>query len=569
MNGRTTQRRQGTRRGRSFARRALATATVGTMSWLAVGTATAHAATAPAPLAAPTIAQRVEPAVELIETDVSGSITYYDVTLDTNALLAWAQNDPGVQGVASPQDATRLLVKELTAHPGAYLQRGRGTTLQDELVYDGSGFNVTPDGYIVTNAHVATVSKSEAVNGFVHDTLKPAVNTITQSMEQQLASLTWNGTALQVPDDQSQAVQDLVLGYIQATAEVGNISTTVYAGGGPNMSRNLVHKGQVARVVASGDMFPGKDVAILKIEADNLPTVPLGDDTLLQTGDTVYALGYPGDATFDPSIVADTVTAQPTLSNGTVSNRLQSSKANYQYIENTATINHGNSGGALVDAQGHVVGITTASDSSTEQGNGVNGGKFFYAVPISVVNDFLTANHVRPAGSPDQAMYDKAVDLMSQSHYKAALDQLRTARSDGYNSPYLAQQMDRANAAIAAHRDVPLPSGSSSMLPIAGGIGAAVALAAVGFIIAGRRRSGRTAPQPTFPTTMTGATWQPYEPAPTEPVGTVSPVATVAQHSEPAAAWGPMPVSAPASVPASVPASAPAGGNDGFDPRLW
>src|SRR5205814_1235202 len=118
---------------------------------------------------------------------------------------------------------------------------------------------------------------------------------------------------------------------------------------GPNLSRNLTQKGQVARVVASGDAFPGKDVAILKIDAHNLPTLPIGDDTQLQTGDSVHSVGYPGDATFDPTTISDAVTANATQADGTVSNRLQSSKANYTFIENTATINHGNSGGALLN----------------------------------------------------------------------------------------------------------------------------------------------------------------------------------------------------------------------------
>src|SRR6202011_5382925 len=105
------------------------------------------------------------------------------------------------------------------------------------------------------------------------------------------------------------------------------------------------------------------------------------------------------------------VTADSTMDDGTVSNRLQSSKANYQIIENTATINHGSSGGPLVNDQGQVVGLTTAVDASTEQKNGVNGGKFFFAVPSSVITDLLTANHVVPSTSRDQVVYDKALDL--------------------------------------------------------------------------------------------------------------------------------------------------------------
>ena len=55
-----------------------------------------------------------------------------------------------------------------------------------------------------------------------------------------------------------------------------------------------------AEVSAAGKQIPGKDVAVLKVERKDLPTVPLGDDSQVNTGDRVYVLGYPGVATFHP-----------------------------------------------------------------------------------------------------------------------------------------------------------------------------------------------------------------------------------------------------------------------------
>ena len=150
----------------------------------------------------------------------------------------------------------------------------------------------------------------------------------------ELTNINFGGHPLAIPDDQQPAIKGLIGKFIDATAQAGNITTTVYAGGGPTLSRNLLHRGQVARVVASGDVFPGKDVAILKIDARNLPVLSLGDDAAMQTGDAVHAIGYPGDATFDPTQISDTVSADSTMSDGIVSNRLQSSKANYQIVEN-------------------------------------------------------------------------------------------------------------------------------------------------------------------------------------------------------------------------------------------
>jgi S1-C subfamily serine protease len=445
----------------------------------------------PQPLTPQQTAGRVQPATQLIETDVAGTLTYYDLTLNIDAVTSWAENSADVQSyglVGDYADAVRALIKEISVHPNAYLQKGDAVPINDELVYQGSGWNITPNGYIITNAHVATINKDEAIQGFVQDTLQPAIDGLTKSFNSQIATLTFGGTALAVPDDQQAVVQKLVLDFISTTANVGNITTTVYVGGGPTLSLNLTKKGQVATVVDSGQVFPGEDVAILKVEANNLPTISLGDDSALQVGDSVYAVGYPGDATFDPSTVSEDVTAQSTMTTGTVSNRLQSSKANYQYIENTAASNHGSSGGPLVNSQGQAVGIVTASDNSTEGANGVNGGKLFYAVPASVIRQFLQKDNILPAASPDQATFNQALELMAQSHYRAALKDLRQDQIDGYSTPYLQQALDTANAAVAAGKDKPVPGSDSGVFLMAAIAVSAVALSAGSAIFVLRRR---------------------------------------------------------------------------------
>ena len=530
---------------RTTVKRALAAMTVGAVTLLGVGVSSASAASTSTTAAAPTltpqqVAQRVEPAIELVETDTTGSVRYYDVSVNGDALINWARQDSSLNAAGNMYDGPAWWSTRSAKYPTSFLSKGSGTTVDAELVSLGSGFNVTPDGYIVTNAHVATISKRDAENGFLDQSMQSVIDALTKNLETQLATFTWGpaNTPLQVPTDEASTVRQIVIDYILSTAQFGDISTTVYAGGGPNISEDLVHKGQVARVVAAGTVFPGKDVALLKIEANDLPTVPLGDDTTLQTGDAVYATGYPGDATFDPSVVSRDVTAQPTLSAGTVSNRLQSSAADYRYIENTATINHGNSGGALVNAQGQVVGITTAMDSSTEAANGDNGGKFFYAVPTSVVHAFLVNNGVHWTASADQATFETALDLMTAQHYKAAVVDLKTVATDGFNTPYVQQYLQQANAAIAAGKDVPLPGSSSAMLPIAGGVAAVLVLAGAVIVFARRRRSTPTPSVPAAAYLPPTASMVPATTSPVAPVvSLVDPAPDRSRPRRPPGAW--------------------------------
>ncbi len=120
-----------------------------------------------------------------------------------------------------------------------------------------------------------------------------------------------------------------------------------------------------ARVVGRD---PNTDVAVLKIEGTNLPTVQLGRSDGLQVGDWVLALGY-------PMSLGETVTAGIVSAKGkSLRIMRQSREADApleHFIQTDAAINPGNSGGPLVDLDGRVVGINTAIASPTGSVRGV------------------------------------------------------------------------------------------------------------------------------------------------------------------------------------------------------
>ena len=112
------------------------------------------------------------------------------------------------------------------------------------------------------------------------------------------------------------------------------------------------------------------DVAVVKIDASELPAITLGDSSKLQVGDYVLAIG-------DPFGVGETVT------NGIVSatGRNGLDIENYEdFIQTDAPINPGNSGGALINARGELVGINTAILSANGGGNEGIG----FAIPIDL-----------------------------------------------------------------------------------------------------------------------------------------------------------------------------------------
>ena len=121
------------------------------------------------------------------------------------------------------------------------------------------------------------------------------------------------------------------------------------------------------------------DIAVLKVDAENLSPVVLGDSGNLNVGDTVVAIGNPlGELTF--SLTAGVVSAldrEVTLS-GNVTMEL---------IQTDCAINSGNSGGALFNLYGEVIGITNAKYSSS--GSGASIDNIGFAIPINSVMNIV------------------------------------------------------------------------------------------------------------------------------------------------------------------------------------
>ena len=122
---------------------------------------------------------------------------------------------------------------------------------------------------------------------------------------------------------------------------------------------------------------PATDVALLKIEASGLPAIPFGDSDKLRLGEWVIAIGSPYD--LRSTITAGIVSAKGrSMPNYTGEFKIES------FIQTDAAVNPGNSGGALVDKAGNLVGINTAIISQTGSYTG-----YSFAVPSNIVKKIV------------------------------------------------------------------------------------------------------------------------------------------------------------------------------------
>lgn len=124
------------------------------------------------------------------------------------------------------------------------------------------------------------------------------------------------------------------------------------------------------------------DLAVLRIAENNLPTLRIADSDAAQVGEWVLAIGNPFDLT-------STVTAGIISAKGRDIDIIKSSAAIESFIQTDAAVNPGNSGGALVDANGDLLGINTAISTRT----GVFEG-YSFAIPssivVGIVDDIIT-----------------------------------------------------------------------------------------------------------------------------------------------------------------------------------
>jgi len=131
------------------------------------------------------------------------------------------------------------------------------------------------------------------------------------------------------------------------------------------------HRVAVARVVGRD---PDSDLALLKISLEHLPVMPLGHSDKLQVGDVVLAIG-------DPLGLSQTVTHGIVSATG----RGQLGLATFEnFIQTDAAINLGNSGGALINTRGELVGINTAIVAKTSGVEGIG-----FAIPVNMVRGVI------------------------------------------------------------------------------------------------------------------------------------------------------------------------------------
>ena len=133
---------------------------------------------------------------------------------------------------------------------------------------------------------------------------------------------------------------------------------------------------------------PSTDLALVKVEGEDLPAIPVGDSDQLKIGEWVLAVGNPFNMT---STVTAGIVSAKARSLGVYNNGVES------FIQTDAAINKGNSGGALVNARGELVGINSVLYSPTGSYSG-----YGFAIPTSIMTKVIA--DLKQYGTVQRAM---------------------------------------------------------------------------------------------------------------------------------------------------------------------
>jgi len=257
--------------------------------------------------------------------------------------------------------AAALVVSEVSAE-GTLDCDGRQVTAKPQAFREtGTGWFIAASGWLITNAHVVS-NAHEA---------PPAVEAVMR-------------------DDAVKASCPMARSVPKARVRFERSITVVLPNG----------KRLPARVVkystpAAGAAMSARDLALLKVEAENVPTLPLASSAQAKIGDRLHVIGFP-NVVMTHELLKASAGVEASVTGGAISG-FKEDVNGQPVIQTDASAAGGDSGGPVVSDRGEVVGVMTFVQDVTGTGAVVQG--FNFIIPSATVREFLKDTGVTP-GEP-------------------------------------------------------------------------------------------------------------------------------------------------------------------------
>ena len=238
----------------------------------------------------------------------------------------------------------------------------------------GTGFVISPRGWIVTNAHVLYVAHDPPRRWMTGHLVEKAYRA-----ECLPAALSARGLN---PGDRTE-VEDTLVRQAVAGTPADKVSLEPSAWIVLQNGKRLLATIAKYSPPMAGEAMSGRDLALLRVEATDLPMLALGESAGLKIGDRLSIFGFPNVVAMH-ELLDKSAKPQASVTHGAVSGFKQD-RSNQPVIQTDAAAEAGTSGGPAVDGSGRAVGVMTA----VTQGDGGTVQGFNFIIPIATVREFL------------------------------------------------------------------------------------------------------------------------------------------------------------------------------------
>lgn len=302
------------------------------------------------------------------------------------------------------------VVRILDGYRGKIYWPGNKKTYTVNCVSRASGFFINSNGYIVTNAHATSRTREGDEKGeecLVKEFIKQIDRVWTFyniDKHGQKHEVTWQ----HMINDQSW-----IEWFKQRIKKVN--------------SEHIHHV-----VLPNGSRFPfeikaygapvgqGKDVAVIKIELENTPSLRLANSGQTQLQEHITVAGYPGAAeTSHPDVFDQTSSLQASFTDGKISSKKRSADG-APLLQISAPISPGSSGGPIVNDKGEVVGIPTFK---VDKASG-----FSFAVSANTIMEFVKQAGTNNEQGAVNRLYEEGLELYWQRYYTKAIEKFEDVK---------------------------------------------------------------------------------------------------------------------------------------------
>ena len=377
------------------------------------------------------IAERNKPGTVMIQATFKGTVTAIQPIIDeagAQQLAAAVRQELEGNGTFTTDLFWSTYIKAFCQNIDKYMMRGTEKISKElNTTMVGSGFIVTPDGYVITNAHVVDENDETTKQSFAEQAFQEIMESDAKELE--------NSMGRKLTEDERKDLTQANAWYFSQTLEVGQIdkefSVVIGISGKGGKIEPLIVP---ATLITQGAAIPGKDVAILRLtKKHEYPTIRIGDDKEMRVGDQVFAIGYPAVATFHPLISEESI-SEATLTRGLVSAK-KNMKDGWEVLQTDASITHGNSGGPVLNEYGEVIGLATFGSIDYQRNAEVQGMNFI--VPVTIVKEFIRKAKIEPEMSEISLVFEEALDLYDAERYKKALEKFDEVKDMNGSFPFI------------------------------------------------------------------------------------------------------------------------------------